>query len=118
MGKCSIVAQDASDKAKPFPVFIEWLISQRQILERMDAVESTRDPGTDGSYFTGRAILKGEKEITYFKCGAKKHKRSKSTQGKGKGGDQKKGGRENASKQSYLVSPKNAKFTMSFLQKY
>ena len=93
-----IVAQDAGAKAKPFPVFIEWLISQKQIWERMAAVESTRDTEKGGAYFAGGAKPKGEKEITCFKCGAKGHKRSECTSGKSKGGDQKKGGRKKALK--------------------
>ena len=96
-----IVARDAGGKAKPFPVFIEWFISQKQIRERMAAVELTRDPEMGGSYFAGGAKPKGEKEITCFKCGAKGHEKSECTSGKEKGGDQKKGGKKKASKPSH-----------------
>ena len=50
-----IVAQNKATKSKPFPAFVNWLISQKQIWERVAAVEATRDGGAIASsnHFAG-----------------------------------------------------------------
>ena len=101
-----IVAQNAAAKAKPFPVFIEWLVSQKQIWERMAAVESTKGTEKGDNYFAGGTFAggakpKGDKQITCYKCGAQGHKRNECPATKSKGDGQKKGGRKKTSKPSY-----------------
>ena len=46
-----IVAQDDSVKAKPFPTLIEWLVSQKEIWERVAAVEATKEGVSATSHF-------------------------------------------------------------------
>ena len=85
-----IVAQDNAAKAKPFPVFIKWLLSQREIWERMAAVEATKGEGEAQTYFAGGggARPRDPKEIECYRCGERGHRRSECPQVKKK--DQKK----------------------------
>ena len=70
-----IELQDNNVKAKPFPTFIQWLISQKRVWERVAVVEATRGYGT-GSLVNTHYV---ERENTSrdnkcFRCGEEGHK--------------------------------------------
>ena len=71
--------QENHVKAKPFPTFVKWLISQKKIWEHVAAVETTRDGAPMSSYYTGGGSDKPSpptpSAVTCFKCGKTGHKR-------------------------------------------
>ena len=82
-----IVTQGKETKSKPFPEFISWLISQKQIWERVAAVEATRgDVVVSSSHFAGVGNGK-EKDLSSlkcFKCGEMGHRRRDCTKSNSK----------------------------------
>ena len=64
-------------KAKPFPSFVAWLISQKEIWERMDAVDVTKGKshaGRSSTSFYGEEFASGSR-MKCFLCGEEGHKR-------------------------------------------
>ena len=78
-----IVAQSSDVKAKPFPELIVWLVSQKEIWERVASVEASREKGSASmSHFVsgfppsgGAPPQNSSGEMKCFGCGKSGHKR-------------------------------------------
>ena len=72
------VQQQNDVKAKPFPTFVKWLISQKKIWEHVASVETTRDGALMSSFYAGgndNPNPPSSSGVTCFKCGKTGHKR-------------------------------------------
>ena len=75
--------QSVSDKAKPFPLLVKWLISKKEIWERMIFVNNKGGKDHTGSFFGDST----RRQITCHKCGEEGHVRrdcSKKSDGRSK----------------------------------
>ena len=70
------MGQDDRVKAKPFPTLIEWLVSQKEIWERVAAVDAAKKGALAMTHFTGDALPSSDSEKKCFKCGERGHVRA------------------------------------------
>ena len=68
-----IVKQENTVKSKPFPTFVNWLVSQKEIWEHVAAVETNRGDASMSSFFAGggsdnRNPATTPTAVTCFKC--------------------------------------------------